>query len=141
MKLTTRGNYAIGAVLDMAMNLERTHISLKEIATRLDISENYLRQLCMQLSRRGIIKSIRGVSGGYYIAKSLADINLLDIVEAVEGDIYVVHCLDMEDEKICDRAIDCKAKPIWELLNKSIRNCLVELTIEKLLNEFMENQV
>jgi Rrf2 family protein len=133
MKLTTRGNYAISAVLYIAANSQKSPISLREISTRLDISENYLRQLCMQLIRHGILRSVRGVAGGYYINQNLSQLTLLDIVEVVEGDIMVVDCLKVEGKATCKRTVHCKTKPVWELLNKSIRNCLSELTMEQLL--------
>lgn len=136
MKLTTRGNYAISALVEMALNQNNYPISLKDIATPLNISENYLRQLFMQLSQNGIVKSVRGVSGGYYIDCPLDQISVLDIVQAVEGNIFVVPCLDDLEEDVCQRTNICKTKPIWNVLNQSIIQCLSSLSIQDLLETY-----
>jgi len=139
MRLTTRGNYAIAALLDMAIDTRKSHISLKETATHLEVSENYLRQLFMQLSRVGIVKSVRGVSGGYFINKNTSDITLLSIVQAVEGAIIVVPCLQSDDNNPCRRALQCSAKPIWQLLNNSIITCLEGITLEAMVNSYQND--
>jgi len=136
MRLTTRGNYAIAALLDMAINTRNSHISLKETATHLCVSENYLRQLFMQLSHVGIVKSVRGVSGGYYINKDTREITLLNIVQAVEGEIIVVPCLESNNDTACKRVTECSARPIWKLLNTSIISCLDNITLESMVNSY-----
>lgn len=141
MKLTTRGNYAISAILDIALHQNEAPISLKEISTRLDISENYLRQLFMQLSQHEIVKSVRGVMGGYFIERQFNEVNLLEIVQAVEGKICIIPCLEEACDDPCSREVECRTKPIWAMLNSSIVHCLEGITIQKLLEMYSRDAV
>lgn len=139
MKLTTRGNYAISAILDIALHQKDAPISLKEISKRQDISENYLRQLFMQLSQREIVKSVRGVLGGYLIERRFDQISLLDIVQAVEGDISIVPCLEENCDVPCHRSVECRTKPIWSMLNSSIKHCLEVITLQELIEMYSKD--
>lgn len=135
MKLTTKGNYAIAAMLDLAIHSKGGHISLREIASRLDLSENYLRQLFMDMRKVGLIDSIRGVGGGYFLSVHPEQISILEIIEAVEGEIFIVKCLDESHEE-CDRLSQCSTRTIWDRLNESIRVKLKNLTLQKLIDEY-----
>lgn len=136
MKLTTKGNYAIAAMLDLAINSKERHISLSAIAGRLDLSENYLRQLFMDMRKKGLIDSVRGVGGGYLLNVHPNQISILDIIEAVEGDIFIVKCLDSECVEECDRISQCSTRTIWGRLNESIRTKLKNLTLQELIDEY-----
>jgi len=136
MKLTTKGNYAISAILDLSINSNGGHISLKEIASRLDLSENYLRQLFMDMRKVGLIDSVRGVGGGYFLNIHPEQISVLQIIEAVEGDIIIVKCLEGECEDECDRIAQCSTRTIWGRLNESIRTKLKNLTLQELIDEY-----
>ncbi len=140
MKLTTKGNYAIAAILDLAVNSDRGHVSLKEIATRQGLSENYLRQLFMQMRQSDIVDSVRGVGGGYYLKRKASQINLLNIIEAVEGDIYVVPCLDDECSEECYRYNSCSARHVWVTLNDSIRESLESYTLQELIDDYYNDK-
>lgn len=140
MKLTTRGNYAIASMLDLALNSGLSPIPLKAVASRLDLSENYLRQLFMELNHREFISSYRGVGGGYMLNVDPKDISLLDIIQAVEGTIFVVPCLDEECKNICNRKDSCSAKTIWELLNRSVKEGLKQLTLDVLVEEYKSKE-
>ncbi len=135
MKLTTRGNYAISALMELVATKEQ-HISLKQIAGDLDLSENYLRQLFMELRKAGIVTSVRGVGGGYFLAKDLESISVLDIITAVEGEINVVPCLDEESEDNCLRTDQCLARNVWKKLNDNVVNQLESLSLSDLVSEF-----
>lgn len=136
MKLTTKGNYAISAILDLGINSQGGHISLREIASRLDLSENYLRQLFMDMRKAGLIDSVRGVGGGYFLSVHPEQISILAIIEAVEGNIVIVKCLDGECEDECDRISQCSTRTTWERLNESIRTKLKNLTLQELIDEY-----
>ncbi len=135
MKLTTKGNYAISALMELVPS-EKQHISLKQIAGDLNLSENYLRQLFMELRKAEIVKSVRGVGGGYFLAKDLDSITVLDIIIAVEGEINVVPCLDDEKPDSCDRRDNCLARNVWKKLNDNVINQLESLSLSDLVSEF-----
>jgi len=135
MKLTTKGNYAIVAILDLAMNSKGGHISLREIASRLGLSENYLRQLFMDMRKAGLIDSVRGVGGGYFLKIHPKQISILDIIEAVEGNIFIVKCLSGKAE--CDRLTGCTTRTVWNRLNEAIRDKLKNLILQELIDEYL----
>lgn len=136
MKLTTKGNYAISALMELVKENNRQHMSLKVIADRLDLSENYLRQLFMQLRKAGIVQSVRGVGGGYFLAKSLDDVSVLDVIVAVEGEINVVPCLGEEKGADCERMDICSARNVWMKLNNHVMSNLESLSLANLISEF-----
>ena len=94
MKLTTKGRYAIIAMVDLAINSQLNPASLKDISNRQNISLSYLEQLFSKLRQSGLVKSIRGPGGGYLLNKDPSSLNLLDIITAV-------------DEKIDQTAVWC----------------------------------
>lgn len=136
MKLTTRGNYAISALIELTKDNLNSCRSLKSIADDLALSENYLRQLFMELRKAHIVKSIRGVGGGYQLAKNHSEITVLEIVEAVEGKVNIIHCLDTEDDDTCNRIGVCTTRKVWYSLNSSIVEGLKQLTLKQLIEEY-----
>jgi len=136
MKLTTRGNYAISALIELAKDDGNKCRSLKSIADALMLSENYLRQLFMELRKAGIVKSSRGVGGGYQLAKNSSVITILDVVESVEGKLNIVHCLEDNKVENCQRIDICTTHKVWYSLNLSIADGLRQLTLKQLIEEY-----
>ena len=126
MKLTTKGRYAIIAMVDLAINGIDEPAPLKEISIRQKISLSYLEQLFSKLRISGLVKSIRGPGGGYMLNKNPSNLNLLDIITAVDEKI---------DQTQCGGAMNCiNDKPclthfIWTDLNKKINDYMREITL------------
>ena len=126
MKLTTKGRYAIIAMVDLAINGIDVPAPLKEISIRQKISLSYLEQLFSKLRMRGLVKSIRGPGGGYMLNKDPSNLNLLDIITAVDEKI---------DQTQCGGAMNCiNDKPclthfIWTDLNNKINDYMREITL------------
>ena len=126
MKLTTKGRYAIIAMVDLAINGTHETVPLRDISQRQDISLSYLEQLFSKLRLSGLIKSIRGPGGGYMLNKNSSDLNLLDIITAVDEKI---------DQTQCGGAMNCiNEKPclthfIWTDLNSRINEYMREITL------------
>lgn len=137
MKLTTRGNYAICSLLELVKDDTGKHKSLNSIALDLDLSENYLRQLFMELKHNGIVKSVRGVGGGYYLARDIDEISILEVIEAVEGKVNIVPCLGQESE-VCPKEKVCSTRTVWDTLNSNIVEDLGNMTLKSLITEFYE---
>ena len=87
MKLSTKGRYGLSAMIDLAVYSENEAVSLNSIAERQHISEGYLEQLMAKLKKAGLVTSIRGASGGYYLAKPASEISVGDILRALEGSL------------------------------------------------------
>ena len=107
MKLTTRGEYGLRAILDLALREGEGPVSLKSIAERQDISDHYLEQLFSSLRKAGLVKSVRGAQGGYLLGKPAEEITVGDVIRVLDGPIAPVECVSEVDPEDCRRAKTC----------------------------------
>ncbi|TCM75423.1 Rrf2 family transcriptional regulator [Rhodovulum steppense] len=91
MKLSTKGRYAMAALVDLALTPEDGLVSLAEISKRQDISLPYLEQLFVKLRRAGLVDSVRGPGGGYRLARSASEIRVVDVLAAVDETVSAMH--------------------------------------------------
>ena len=136
MKMSTKGRYALRAMLDLALNYKNGHVLLKDIARRQGISEKYLERILSILKAANLIKSSRGFKGGYYLLKDPHAVTLKDIIFAVEGSISPVECLD--DSQFCSRCQVCATYEIWLKLKNSIINILESTTLADLIKIYQQ---
>lgn len=134
MKISTKGVYALEAMIELASKGEDKCVSVREIAERRSCSIKYLEQIFKSLKTAGIIKSTRGKEGGYQIAKSTTEITSKDIILAVEGKLDPVLCLSQE----CPRASKCKTQPIWHGVQDEIFHVLQSKTLHDLAQIYHE---
>lgn len=134
-QLSTKSRYGLRALIDLAVNSNGTHVSLNTIAERQNISEIYLEQVFSSLRKSGIVKSVKGASGGYYLAKKPEDINVKSILKVLEGNLSVLG--DKIDEEINKKNIMsyCVKINLWDKIDDSIDNLLESLTLADLVNE------
>jgi len=130
MKLTTKGRYGTRAMLDIALNCENGPIPLKDLAQRQGVSIKYLEQILTTLRAAGFVRSIRGNGGGYTLAKSAHRIKILDVVQALEGSLSPVDCVDTP--KLCPRARECAARELWVEMRDAINGVLGSRTLADL---------
>lgn len=132
MRLTTRGRYAVTALLDLALqaSLDEQPITLAEIAARQSISVAYLEQLFSKLKRKGLILSSRGAMGGYRLAKPTHEIAILDIIEAVNESVDATLC---DGQGNCRKGAKCLTHDLWQDLSTQIENYLSGVTIADLV--------
>ncbi|NLW06779.1 MAG: Rrf2 family transcriptional regulator [Clostridia bacterium] len=128
MKLSTRGEYGLQAMFDLAQHCGEGPISIKTIAERQGISEPYLEQLIAALRKAGLVRSIRGAQGGYILNRDPEDITVGDIIRVLEGPIAPVECLTHEGES-CAKADTCVTRDIWEKVRDSISDVLDSFTL------------
>jgi len=129
MRLSTKGQYAVRALVVVAMHGDSGPVSLRFIAEREDISEQYLEQIFMDLKKAGLVTGIRGAGGGYMLAKSPADMTSGDIVRAVEGPIRLVDC---EHNGTCERVHVCVTRELWSRVSASMSEVLDATTLAHL---------
>jgi len=134
MRLTTKGRYGTRAMLDLAMHAERERVPVKRIAECQNIPIRYLEQILNTLRKTGLIKSVRGVNGGYSLAKKPDEIRILDIVTALEGSLAPVKCVDHNTEG-CERFEHCVTRALWSELKDKIEETLSTTTLEDLCVE------
>jgi Rrf2 family protein len=117
-------------MVDLACHFKDKPVFLKDIAARENISEKYLSLIVIPLRSAGLIRSIRGARGGYILARSPEAISLRDIVEAVDGETCLVHCVKKPD--ICNRASTCTTRDLWVFLGDKINETLESVTLAQL---------
>ena len=135
MKLSTKGRYGLRALIDLALYSETEPVSINTIAERQGLSERYLEQLMALLKKNGIVKSIRGASGGYSLAKPASEISVGDILRALEGNLEPVDCGGLNPEEGCSASGTCVTKYVWQRINESITNTVDEIMLDQILAE------
>ena len=135
MKISTKGIYALEIVVDLAMHSTKdSWESLKNIANRRNLSEKYLERIVKRLKDKGIVTSIRGAHGGYYLAKEANEITAYEVLAAVENDLVLIPCL--LDEGKCDGNIDtCRVQEVWYRLWERIQKTTKEVTLQSIVDE------
>ena len=132
--ISTRGRYALRLLVDLAEQESDRYITLREIAERQEISEKYLESIVKELVRGGFLDGLRGKGGGYRLARGAEEINVLDVLQATEGSLAPVSCLEGFG-KACSRAGNCRTLPLWKGLYDVVRNYLGGFTIRDLAGE------
>ncbi|XGW48234.1 Fe-S cluster assembly transcriptional regulator IscR [Haemophilus influenzae] len=132
MKLTSKGRYAVTAVLDIALNADGGPVSLADISERQHISLSYLEQLFAKLRKDGLVKSVRGPGGGYQLGLPSEQISVGMIIAAVNENIHVTKCPGREN---CKNGVECLTHKLWEDLSLRIESFLNEITLAELVNK------
>lgn len=135
MKLSTKGKYGLRAIIDLARYSENEPVSISSIASRQDISERYLEQLVALLKKAGLVKSIRGASGGYVLAKDMNEVSVGDVLRALEGDIEPVKCMAFDEHGGCSISGECVTKYVWQRINDSINQTVDNIKLSELVKE------
>jgi len=133
MKISTKGRYATRVMLDLAEHDGENFVSLKEIAERQDISVKYLEQIVSILSKCGYVKSSRGSSGGYRLAKKPEDYTIGDILRAAEGSLAPVFCVEGDFQ--CDRKGTCHTCGFWKGLYAAVNQYIDSVTLADLIKK------
>lgn len=136
MKLSTKGRYGLQAMVDLGVYSKEKHISLKSIAERLSMSENYLEQLIALLKKKNLVVSIRGAQGGYALAKEPKEITVGEILRALEGSLAPTDCTCKEHTNHCTLENKCVTKSIWEKIRDSIDSVVDNITLDQLMEDY-----
>lgn len=131
MRLTTKGRYAVTALLDLALHDEGGPVPLADIAARQGISLSYLEQLFAKLRRRGLVLSTRGPGGGYTLAHPVDRIPIGDVIEAVDERIDTTRCGGESD---CEGRRPCLTHELWVDLSQQIRDFFAGITLGEIMN-------
>jgi Rrf2 family transcriptional regulator, iron-sulfur cluster assembly transcription factor len=129
MKLTTRGRYAVTAMLDLALHEHAGPVPLADLARRNHISPAYLEQLFASLRRQGLVESVRGPGGGYRLARPAGEISVACVIAAVNEDVDATRCGGARD---CHDGGRCLTHDLWEDLTRHIQNFLKSVTLAEL---------
>ena len=138
MRLSTKAQYAVRALVDLSLHSGGKPVALREISQREDIPLNYLEQLFLRLKNGRIIESVRGPRGGYILARSSSLIRISEIVATVEEPLNPVSCLD-EKEGTCSQGSRCVTHNVWKGLGERIRGFLDSINLDDLTREARKN--
>ena len=132
MRLTTKGRFAVTAMLDLAMQHGSDPVTLAEISQRQKISLSYLEQLFGKMRRRALVNSVRGPGGGYRLAKDMGRVSVADIIDAVDEPIDSTQCGGKEN---CHDDKKCITHDLWAKLNAHISAYLGAVTLKQLVDD------
>lgn len=130
MKLSTKGRYAVTAMVDLAQHGTDAPIALADIAERQDISLSYLEQLFAKLRRHGLVSSVRGPGGGYKLGAAPSELRIADIIRAVDEPIRTTACASGGVTGCTGTTSRCLTHDLWEELGRQIQIFLSSVTIE-----------
>lgn len=133
MRISSRCEYGLRAMVFLAARADQGPVPLSEIAAGEGIPAPFLERILARLRESGLVKATRGVSGGYQLARSAADIPVGDVVTALEGPLSLVGCVP--DDGACDRAESCASRVVWRRLDSAITGALNSITLDDLARE------
>ena len=137
MRLSTKGRYAVTAMLDLALNGADNPVTLADISNNQGISLSYLEQLFAALRSKGLVKGVRGPGGGYFLGKPAAEISIANIICAVDEWVEFTRCRGKEN---CHSGQRCLTHSLWDDLSKQIFDFLTEINLQELVDKRTEHK-
>ena len=138
MRLTTKGRYAVTAMLDLALHATESPVPLADISRRQGISLSYLEQLFSRLRRQGLVRSARGPGGGYRLAHVASDIAVVDVINAIDENLDVSRCGGKGD---CQDGEPCLTHELWCDLSTQIHDFLAGIDLQQLVDRRYTKEV
>ncbi|MDD5584626.1 MAG: Rrf2 family transcriptional regulator [Candidatus Omnitrophica bacterium] len=139
MRITYKGDYALKAILDLALHYGSGVVTIHELAKEADIPIKFLEQVLLELKRGGFVESKRGKVGGYFLAKHPSQIKIGDIIRFVDGPIEPITCVE-KNYCGCRDIYKCAFRPIWQNVSEAISSIVDNTTFEDLANRIREKQ-
>ncbi|MDR0296609.1 MAG: Rrf2 family transcriptional regulator [Rickettsia sp.] len=133
MQLTTKGRYAVMAILEIASQMSDIPVTLAEISAKQHIPVNYLEQIFTKLKKANIVRSTKGPKGGYVINEKLDNIKITSIIDAVGENIEMTRCLGKSGSSCVPNKVQCNAHHLWLGLSRHIRNYFDTISIADML--------
>jgi len=133
MKLSTKGRYAVMAMVDIGLNGEGRSVSLAAISERQEISQEYLEQLFVKLRKAGLVRSARGPGGGYRLARDADDIIIYDVIAAVDEPMKMTRC-DGDAVDGCVKGERCCTHDLWSSIGRQVNTFLANVTLDDVVN-------
>ncbi len=136
MRLSTKGRYGLKAIFELALKEgENVPLSLKFIAEKNGLSEQYLEQIFSILKKSGLVKSVRGAQGGYFLSKPSSQITVGQVLRCLEGPMAPSDCV-IEDDADCENSDFCVTKVIWQRIKDSIDSVIDSVTLNDMVMDY-----
>lgn len=136
MKLSTKGRYGLKAMFELSLSHSKGPISIKTIASRQNIPEQYLEQIFSKLKKAKLIKSVRGAQGGYLLSRKASEITVYDVLIVLEGPVSISDCL--VDEDSCENSGACVTKLVWAKIRDAIEDVMKSITLCDMVSDYNE---
>jgi len=144
MKITYKGDYALKALFQLALNYgegEGGVMSISDIAKSGDMPEKFLEQILLNLRRGGFVKSRRGIKGGFSLARRPAEITIGQVVRFIEGPVEPISCIEGERYKGCKDLANCIFREVWKEVGRAISVVVDSVTFEGLVVRHKEKSM
>src|SRR5215203_999868 len=136
MKVSTRGEYGVRAMVALAKNYGEGPLSIAAIARESSVPYAYLEQLIVPLRRAGLVESKRGAQGGYQLTRPPSDIRVGEIYRVMEGPVAPMDCVsENEADQTCPLIEGCETRPVWMMVRDSIANAIDSVTLGDLISQ------
>ncbi len=132
MRITYKGDYALKAVLDLALHYGTGLVTIQDMAKRLDIPIKFLEQVLLDLKRGGFVESRRGKVGGYLLAKPTSEVKLGEVIRFIDGQIEPIACVD-KNYKGCKDINKCVFRSVWRRITTATSEIVDNITFEDLV--------
>lgn len=132
MRLTSKGRYAVTAMLDVALHTNAGPVPLADISARQEISLSYLEQLFARLRKHGLVSSVRGPGGGYQLGRPATEISVSEVISAVDESVDATRCQGKSD---CQGGAKCLTHSLWSDLSTRIEDFLTQITLGELVSQ------
>ena len=132
MRLTSKGRYAVTAMLDVALHTATGPVPLADISARQEISLSYLEQLFARLRKHGLVSSVRGPGGGYQLGRPATEISVSEVISAVDESVDATRCQGKSD---CQGGAKCLTHTLWSDLSTRIEDFLTQITLGELVSQ------
>jgi Rrf2 family protein len=135
MKVSSKGEYALRALIVLGQQQQGKVMSIQEIADKTLVTTSYLEQILLQLKKLDYLQSKRGLNGGYLLHKSTKEINIGEVIRDLEGPLSPMGCASITKYKPCELEAGCLLKPLWSLVRDTIAYVLERTTLEDIVED------
>ncbi len=123
MRLSTKGEYASRAILELALHYEKRPLHIRDISKAQSIPQRFLEQILLQLKRAGYLRSRKGPAGGYTLAKPPSEITVAEVIRVMDGPLAPIDCVSITAYEVCPHERSCGLKGLW----KEVRDAIAEI--------------
>lgn len=124
MRLSTKGEYASRAILELALHYGEKPLHIRDISRAQDIPQRFLEQILLQLKRAGYLRSHKGPDGGYFLSKPPGKISVAEVIRVMDGPLAPIDCVSVTAHEVCPREAHCGLKGLW----KEVRDAVAQIT-------------
>jgi Rrf2 family cysteine metabolism transcriptional repressor len=133
MRLSTKGEYASRAMLELALNYEKRPLHIRDISKARSIPQRFLEQILLQLKRAGYLRSRKGPDGGYYLSKAPSQISVAEVIRVMDGPLAPIDCVSVTAHEICPHERTCGLKWLWQEVRDAVAEILERTTLSDLV--------